>query len=128
AQVPCAGSVDGETIASHGQYGHVLGLRLSDGGVNETLLVGGLRCNLLLIDPDAHQHAGYGIAAAAVDDEAHQASLSGLGDDGDVGDDDDGVGAQFAVGGLHQVHASVAHRHGEAHALPLLVCRNVPPP
>ena len=35
-----------------------------------------------------------GIAVLAVDDKAHQASRRGLGDDRDVGDNDDGVGAQ----------------------------------
>ncbi len=62
-----------------------------------------------------------GSPAAAVDDEAHQSSRSGLGDDGDFRDDDDGVGAQLAIGGFHQVDAFIADRNGDVQALPAIV-------
>ena len=46
-----------------------------------------------------------------------------FGDDRDLGDDDDGVGAQRAIGRLDQVHALVAHRDRDVLALPLLMRR-----
>ena len=128
ADVPRARRVDGKLLGVDRQHRDVLRLGCGDGRVDQALLIGGLRGNFLLIDPDLDRNAGDRIAAAAIDDEGHQAAGAGFGDDGDVGDDDDGVGAQLAVGGFDQVDALVADGHGRRNAFPLLMRRNGPLP
>ena len=90
--------------------------------------VGCLRRNFFLVDPHPHHDASDWIAAAAIDHEAHQAAWRGFGDDRNFGDDDDGVGAQTAVGRLDQVDALVAYWDGDVLALPLLMRGDGPLP
>ncbi len=128
AQVPRARRVDGELVGAGSQHGNVLRLGGVDGRVEQALRVGSLRRNFFLIDPHPHQHATDGIAAAAIDHEAHQAAWPGFGDDRNLGDHDDGVSAQTAVGRLDQVDTLVADWHGDGHALPLLMRGDGPLP
>ena len=62
--------------------------------------------------------AAHRLAGVAVHHQVDHAALAGLGDHDDIGDHQNGVGAQFAIYRFHQVNAVILHPDVHGRAVP----------
>ena len=103
-------------------------IRILDGDVGEPVRIGARVRDFELVRPHDQRAIGHGRAARAIDDEGEQPPRRGLGDDGQVGDDHERVGAEIFVRGFDQVQPLLIHRHWNGFRLPALRMRNILPP